>query len=147
MSDKRVEERVELFSEIVKRLGVEKGKVDFESVAYDKRLAKLGDAFLNYMNVLAVVAGYLPKDSKVTNKLLRSILNDSELRKLTRRRQNARELGNIVEALVAFTVLNSIVSEEEILAKISRERNFAKVIADILKISAAELLSYSNGKC
>jgi len=73
-----------------------------KEVVENKELAKLGDALLGLLNVIGMEAGYLTNSSKVTNEMLRRVSVRTGLRVLLPKRMGKRDLGNAVEAAVAY---------------------------------------------
>jgi hypothetical protein len=124
---------MKILKELVEILDVRESETPSERVFYSRDLAKIGDAMLNYINVLITSAGYLSKSSKITNKMLREAVNKSGLRKKVKKRQTARDLGNIVEAIVAYLVLNELLTEDQIVEMVIEKRSFEEALASILK--------------
>ncbi|MBO3758099.1 MAG: ribonuclease III family protein [Thermoproteota archaeon] len=122
-----------ILKELVRKLDVSKDKTSAERVLYNRDLAKIGDAILNYVNTLVVSAGYVPKSNKVTNKMLREVVNRSGLRKNIRKRQTARALGNIAEAIVAYLVLNEVLTEEQMVELIVEKGSFEEALIYIFR--------------
>lgn len=122
-----------ILRELVRKLDVSKDRTPTERIFYNRDLAKIGDAILNYVNTLVVSAGYVPKSSKVTNKMLREVVNKSGLRKDIRKRQTARALGNVVEAIIAYLILNEILTEEQIIEFVTEKGSFEEALVYILK--------------
>lgn len=122
-----------ILRELVKKLDVSKDRTPAERIFYNRDLAKIGDAILNYINTLMVSAGYISESSKITNKMLREVVNKSGLRKNIKKRQTARALGNVVEAIVAYLVLNEILTEEQIVELIIEKGSFEEALIYILK--------------
>ncbi|MGB9758604.1 MAG: ribonuclease III family protein [Thermoproteota archaeon] len=122
-----------ILRELVKKLDVSKDKTPKERIFYNRDLAKIGDAILNYINTLVVSAGYISESNKITNKMLREVVNESGLRKTIKKRQTARALGNVVEAIVAYLVINEILTEEQIIELVVEKGSFKEALIYILK--------------
>jgi hypothetical protein len=122
-----------ILRELVKKLDVSKDKTPKERIFYNRDLAKIGDAILNYINVLVVSAGYVSESNKITNKMLREVVNKSGLRRNIKKRQTARALGNVVEAIVAYLVINEILTEEQIIELVIEKGSFEKALIYILR--------------
>jgi len=107
-------------------------------VLLDKDLAKLGDAYVNFLYSLAMSNKQgRPLGAKVNNKILAEAVKKTGLRKLLPRRIDRHVLGNAAEALIVFAWLADVFSFEESL-KILSERDgpveaFAILIYKILE--------------
>jgi hypothetical protein len=89
-----------------------------KEIAESRDLAKLGDALLGLLNVVGIEAGYLRDESRVTNEMLRRVSTRTGLRVEFRKRMGKRDLGNAVEALVAYWFVRGDLSWTSVLEEL-----------------------------
>ena len=83
-------------------------------VLLDKKLAGLGDAYVNFMYSLAYSLKFKePSGIKVNSETLAEALKRAGLRNLLPGRLDRHVLGNSAEALILQAWLNDLVSDEE----------------------------------
>lgn len=111
---------------------------NMKEVAVNKELAKLGDALLGLLNVIGMEAGYLTNSSKVTNELLRRVSIRTGVRTLLPRRTDKRDLGNAVEAAVAYWLVIGDLSCSGIIEEFRNGRGLEDALsAEIGRIDGA----------
>ncbi|MHA1594820.1 MAG: ribonuclease III family protein [Candidatus Baldrarchaeia archaeon] len=81
----------------------------------DKELASFGDACINFLYSLALsYVKKTPMGGRVPNKVLSEALNRSELRSCVPKRLDSHERGDVVEALIAYALINGIMTFDEV---------------------------------
>jgi len=107
-------------------------------VVENKELAKLGDALLGLLNVVGMEAGYLRNSSKVTNEMLRRVSIRTGLRTILPKRVSKRDLGNAVEAAVAYWLVVGDLSWSGIVQEFKNGRGLEDALsAEIGRIDGA----------
>lgn len=86
-----------------------------------KEYAKIGDALVNLAAAISSEAFETSTKlhSKVNNRFLKKAARSSTLNEVLRRRMDTHDIGNAVEALLAFGWLFGYVSLEDIVASLS----------------------------
>jgi len=111
---------------------------NMREVVENKELAKLGDALLGLLNVVGMEAGYLRNSSKVTNEMLRRVSIRTGLRTLLPKRVGKRDLGNAVEAAVAYWLVAGDLSWNGIVQEFKNGRGLEDALsAEIGRIDGA----------
>jgi len=83
-------------------------------VISDKKLARLGDAYLNFVFSLALTkSSRVPMGVKVSDRVLAEAARRAGIRDLLPSRTNRGDIGNSVEALVVYSWLNKQITIEE----------------------------------
>lgn len=108
-------------------------KRDLQEIVEDKRLAKIGDSVLNLLNTLAKASKVVPEQSKVSNRMLKWVSEKVGLRASLRKRMKEKEIGNAVEALVAFWYIKGDFSGLELLEESKRQGRFDLALAKIIE--------------
>jgi len=85
-----------------------------KQILTDSRLAKLGDAYVNFVYSLGRTRALQePQGIKVSDRMLAEALRRSGLRKELPHRMTRQDCANAVEALLVYGYLNKLVSLEE----------------------------------
>lgn len=109
----------------------------FQDILLDKDLAKLGDAYINFLYSLALSQKLKkPTGAKVDNQTLAEAVKRAGLREKLPRRLDRHTRGNVAEALIAYAWLKQILGLEDCL-------KFLKEIEDPLE-AFTELLIEIN---
>jgi len=108
-------------------------KRNVKDIVEDRELAKVGDSLLNLLNVLAKVSGYIPEESKVSNRMLRQVSQKAGLRMLLKKRLKRTEIGNAVEALVAYWYLRGRFSMQDFLKEIKKTTGFDSALIELIR--------------
>jgi len=108
-------------------------KRNVKDIVEDRELAKVGDSLLNLLNVLAKVSGYIPEESKVSNRMLRQVSQKAGLRMLLKKRLKRTEIGNAVEALVAYWYLRGRFSMQDFLEEIKKTTGFDSALIELIR--------------
>lgn len=108
-------------------------KRNVKDIVEDRELAKVGDSLLNLLNVLAKVSGYIPEESKVSNRMLRQVSQKAGLRMLLKKRLKRTEIGNAVEALVAYWYLRGRFSMQDFLEEIKETTGFDSALIELIR--------------
>lgn len=98
----------------------ESGNSRLRLVLADSRLAKLGDAYVNFVFSLGRSRALRePQGIKVSDRILAEALRRSGLRQKLPRRTTRQDCANAVEALLVFGYLNKLVTLEEAVDRIA----------------------------
>ncbi|MCJ7456234.1 hypothetical protein MUP07_05745 [Candidatus Bathyarchaeota archaeon] len=98
----------------------ESGNSRLRLVLADSRLAKLGDAYVNFVFSLGRSRALRePQGIKVSDRILAEALRRSGLRQELPRRTTRQDCANAVEALLVFGYLNKLVTLEEAVDRIA----------------------------
>jgi len=105
-----------------------------EEVLLDKDLARLGDAYVNFLYSLVVSqkSGH-PKGAKVNNKILAEAVRKAGLRRMLPRRTDRHVLGNAAEAFIVFAWLADTVSFEDSMKILSRKDDTVEAFTLLLR--------------
>ena len=109
-----------------------------QEILLDKDLAKLGDAYVNFVFSLALSQRLQrPMGAKVNNQILARAIKSAGLRGVLPRRIDRHAQGNAAEALIVYAWLQKTLSLEDCL-KVLRENEdpseaFAKLLQKIGK--------------
>lgn len=109
-----------------------------QEIMLDKNLAKLGDAYVNFVYSLALsLQIQKPTGAKVNNQILARAIKNSGLREVLPRRADRHVQGNAAEALIAYAWLRKFLSLEDCLRFLGEDDNpeeaFAKLLREISK--------------
>jgi len=87
---------------------------ELRRIISDKGLARLGDAYINFIYSLALseVEG-TPTGVKVSDRVLAEAAKSSGLRSLLPKRTNRNDTANAVEALLVYAWRNKLMASEE----------------------------------
>jgi hypothetical protein len=116
-------------------------------IATDRKLARLGDAYINFIFSLALskVEGE-PQGIKVSNNILAEACKRSGLRRLLPKRTQKAEMANAVEAIIAQAYLsNSVGIEESQHLVITAIPDQVRAAQELLSL-ALKRLGYGSGK-
>lgn len=98
----------------------ESGNSRLRLVLADSRLAKLGDAYVNFVFSFGRSRALRePQGIKVSDRILAEALRRSGLRQELPRRTTRQDCANAVEALLVFGYLNKLVTLEEAVDRIA----------------------------
>ena len=98
----------------------ESGKTQLGVILADSKLAKLGDAYVNFVFSLGRSRALQdPQGIKVSDRILAEALRRSGLRPELPRRTTRQDCANAVEALLVYGYLNNFVSLEEAVDRIA----------------------------
>ncbi len=109
-----------------------------KEIMLDKDLAKLGDAYVNFLYSLALSQRLIkPVGVKVDNQTLAGALKNAGLRGILPKRTDRHTQGNAAEALIAYAWLRRVLDFEKslrILREIEDSREaFTKLLQEISK--------------
>jgi hypothetical protein len=110
-------------------------------VMRNRQLARLGDAFVNFVYSLALthVTG-TPQGTKVSDRLLSQALKLAGLRDELGTRVTKKDLANASESLLAEAYRRNVLTIEESVRIISEQpERPAAAISDVLKLAAERL--------
>ena len=87
---------------------------ELKKILADKGLARLGDAYVNFIYSLALtdIEGE-PTGAKVSDRILAEAAKISGLKRLLPKRTRRNDVANAVEALLAYTWQNKLITAEE----------------------------------
>jgi hypothetical protein len=87
-----------------------------EKILMNKEVAKLGDAYLNFIYSLArsIRDGRIVGE-KISNRILAEAIRSSGLRSLLPQRLSRREIGGAAEAIITYSVAKGLISTDECL--------------------------------
>jgi hypothetical protein len=90
---------------------------EFTKILSDRKLAQLGDAFVNFVYSLALTRSIgEPIGTKVSDRVLADAARMAGIRKLLPKRTTRGDVSNAVEALVVYVWLHNYMTMDEILA-------------------------------
>jgi len=102
-------------------------------VMLDRDLAKLGDAYLNFVHSLALSQRLgRPAGEKVDNQTLASALRKTDLRGILPRRTDRHAQGNAAEALIAYAWLRKALTIEDCLGILRTGGDPVEAFAELL---------------
>jgi len=109
-----------------------------QEIMLDKDLAKLGDAYVNFLYSLALSQRLAkPVGAKVNNKTLAGALRNAGLREILPKRMDRHIQGNAAEALMAYAWLRKVLDFEESLRVLREDDDpqeaFTKLLQEISK--------------
>ena len=114
-----------------------------EEVLNDKNLARLGDAYINFIYSIALSRRIgKATGAKVSSRVLAQALKKAELRGFLQKRMDRHALGDAAEALVAYAYLCGVISIEESVEALLSADNAAEGFANFL-CQARERLSFN----
>ncbi len=118
----------------------------------DKKLAQLGDNFINFIYSLAKsIVLKSPEGWKVSANVLSQAMKDADLRKVAPKRASSHDIGDFAEALVAHCWLSKKISMDEaigILSENLKGGNFSDIKKEerTATVAFTELLKYIKEK-
>ncbi len=84
------------------------------SILQDKDLARLGDAYVNFIFSLAITEfKQKPTGIKVSDRILAEAAKKSGIRKILPKRMDRNSIANAVEAIIVYTWLEKLIVMEE----------------------------------
>ncbi|MFH1327802.1 MAG: ribonuclease III family protein [Candidatus Bathyarchaeota archaeon] len=102
--------------EILKKMMVNFENKPIEEILLSKDLAKLGDAYVNFVYSLSVsIRKNRPCGVKVSNRILADAVRMSGVRLLLPHRLSRHDIGGAGEALSIYSVFKGIISTQEII--------------------------------
>jgi hypothetical protein len=102
----------------------------------DKKLAKLGDALINYIaSISETVRNRAPTGIRVDNRTLTMAVRESGLRDVLAHRMDRHMLGNAAEALMAFAWINGGTTVEEYVEVMLRAGTLQDGITGALRLA------------
>lgn len=107
----------------------------------DKRLASLGDAYVNFVYSLALtqISGY-PRAVKVSDKILAEAFKLSGLRKYLGSRVTKKDIANACESLLVQTYLGNLLTIDESVKVLIRNPSGPAIgLSELLKLAAERL--------
>jgi hypothetical protein len=94
--------------------GIRYNYQDLRKILMDKKLAKLGDAYVNFVYSLALTEIYgEPTGARVSSEILAKALKKAHLRKLLPSRLDRHSQGDAAEALIVYAWLQGAISLKE----------------------------------
>jgi len=85
-----------------------------KSILQDKDLARLGDAYVNFIFSLAITEfKQKPTGIKVSDRILAEAAKKSGIRKILPKRMDRNSIANAVEAIIVYTWLEKLIVMEE----------------------------------
>jgi len=104
-----------------------------ENVFSDQDLARLGDAYINFIYSLALSKKQnKATGAKVSSRLLAQALKKAQLRKTLPKRMDRHELGDAAEALIVYAWIHEAISIEESVTTLLSADNAAEAFAKLL---------------
>ena len=112
------------------------------SVMQDRKLASLGDAYINlvYSMALTEISGE-PRGVKVSDRILSHAFKEAGLREYLGARQSRKDFANASEALLIETFRKGLMTVDESVKIISQKPNLTDGVADLLKTALKRLLA------
>jgi hypothetical protein len=104
----------------------------------DKRLASLGDAFVNFIYSLALTeVDGRPRATKVSDRILSDAFRLAGLREYLGTRLSRKDLANAAESLLVEAYRKDLISIDESVSILTRDReNPQEGLSNLLKIAA-----------
>ena len=94
---------------------------EFQQILKNRRLARLGDAYVNFLFSLALTkASGIPVGVKVSDRILFDAAKNSGIRPLLPRRIKRGEVANVIEALVVDSWMRKSLELDEMVDIISK---------------------------
>lgn len=117
----------------MKRLRLSLKYDNFSDVLLDKNLAKLGDAFVNFVySLVASTKRGEPTGVKVKSKILAEALKRAGLRSLLPNRIDKHTQADAVEAIMVYSWLQDIISIEECIEILSEDEDPVEAFTNLL---------------
>jgi hypothetical protein len=113
-----------------------------EDVLSDQNLARLGDAYVNFIYSIALSKKKSKATgAKVSSHVLAQALKKAELRKILPQRMDRHTLGDAAEALIVYAWIHGAISIEESVTTLLSADNTIEAFADLLR-QAKEKLNF-----
>ncbi len=107
---------------------------NLQEIMLDKDLAKLGDAYVNFVYSLALsLRLQRPTGAKVNNQILARAIKSAGLREMLPRRTDRHAQGNSAEALIAYAWLKKLLSLEDCLKILGENENPEEAFTNLLE--------------
>lgn len=111
-----------------------------QEVLLDRDLAKLGDAYVNFIHSLALSRRLgRPTGAKVDNQTLASALKKAGLREALPRRMDRHAQGNAAEALIVYAWLRGALTLEDCLRVLMASEDPVDAFAELLRETGKNL--------
>ena len=89
-------------------------RIRLKSILQDKNLARLGDAYINFIFSLAITeVEHVPTGTKVSDRILAMAAKRSGLRELLPNRVSRGSIANAVEAIIVFVWIKKLIILDE----------------------------------
>lgn len=113
-----------------------------EDVLIDQNLARLGDAYVNFIYSIALsMKKNAPTGAKVNSQILAQALRKAGLRKNMPKRMDRHALGDAAEALIVYAWSHEAFSIEESVFALLSENDAVESFANLLR-QAKEKLNF-----
>lgn len=108
---------------------------EFQQILKNRRLARLGDAYVNFLFSLALTkASGIPVGVKVSDRILFEAAKNSGIRPLLPRRIKRGEVANVIEALVVDSWMKKSLELNEMVDIISKNSdNLTEAATQLVK--------------
>jgi hypothetical protein len=112
------------------------------SIMQDRKLASLGDAYVNlvYSLALSQISGE-PQGVKVSDRILSDAFKAAGLRNYLGARQSRKDFANASEALLVETFRKGLLTISESVKIITQRGDLTEGIADLLKTTIERLIA------
>lgn len=116
--------------------------IAISSIMQDRKLASLGDAYVNLVYSLALtqISGE-PRGVKVSDRILSTAFKAAGLRNYLGARQSRKDFANASEALLIETFRKGLLTMNESVKIITQREDLADGIADLLKTAVGRLIA------
>ena len=116
--------------------------IAISSIMQDRKLASLGDAYVNLVYSLALtqISGE-PRGVKVSDRILANAFKAAGLRNYLGSRQSRKDFANASEALLIETFRKGLLTMSESVKIITQREDLADGIADLLKTAVERLIA------
>lgn len=108
------------FLDEISKIIKSRGSGTLRDIVCSKEYAKIGDGFVNLAAVIASEAFEASRrlHRKVDNKFLKEVAKSSKLNEVLNKRMDTHDIGNAVEAILAFGWLSGYVSLEDVVVSL-----------------------------
>jgi CRISPR/Cas system CSM-associated protein Csm2 small subunit len=118
-----------------------------QELLLDKDLARLGDAYVNFVYSISVSQrNRKPTGAKVNNQILSDAVEKSQLRKFLPHRVDRHTRSNAAESLLVFAWLNGILELNDCVHILSRSEEPTEAFSNLLKEVLKKLDVSPEGK-
>ena len=115
--------------------------INISSVMQDRKLASLGDAYVNFIYSLALTQiKREPYGVKVSDRILAGAFKAAGLREYLGRRQSRKDFANASEALLVDAYRRGLLTINESVKIITEKDDPAMGIRDLLKIAMERMI-------
>jgi len=106
----------------------------------DKRLASLGDAYINLVYSLALTESQgQPQGVKVSDRILAEAFKSAGLRNYLGTRLSRKDFANASEAILIYAYRKGLLTLDESVKVVTRGINLTTGVADLLRLSVERL--------